>query len=109
MCHRIIQRLILLVVLLLNCRDAADRGKESSVSLDNRIQELVGLSEVTGLSIAVVRDGEPVWVRAYGVRHAKTAEPVQDDTLFEAASLSKPVFAYAVHRLAERGEIDLRE
>ena len=101
------QTFILMLVLLLGCRGTTESEKEASASLDERIQELVRLSEVTGLSIAVVRDGAPEWVGTYGVKHAETGEPIQDDTMFEAASLSKPVFAYAVHRLAERGEIDL--
>ena len=101
------QMFVLVLVLWVGCGGTTESQKESSSKLDERIEELVRLSEVTGLSIAVVRDGEPEWVGTYGVKHAETTEPVRDDTLFEAASLSKPVFAYAVHRLAERGEIDL--
>jgi CubicO group peptidase (beta-lactamase class C family) len=36
-----------------------------------------------------------------------TGEKVNDLTLYEAASITKPVFAFAVQRLAERGVIDL--
>jgi len=41
------------------------------------------------------------------VKNSITKEPLNDSTLFEAASITKPVFGYAVHRLAERGVIDL--
>ena len=42
-----------------------------------------------------------------GVVEAGTKRPVHADTLFPAASLGKPVFAYAVLRLAEQGRLDL--
>ena len=72
--------------------------------------ELPGLLEqgnIPGLSIAVIRDGKLGWSAAYGVKSLETNEPVDRETVFEAASLSKPVFAYAVLRMVERGAFDL--
>jgi len=63
--------------------------------------------DVPGLSMAIVRDGKILWHGAFGVRDAATGVPVADDTVFEAASLSKPVFAYAVLKLADAGQLDL--
>jgi CubicO group peptidase (beta-lactamase class C family) len=45
--------------------------------------------------------------RGFGVKEVGTKEAVDASTMFEAASLSKPVFAYAVLRMVERGELDL--
>src|SRR6266699_426718 len=45
--------------------------------------------------------------RAFGVKDAASKVPVDDATMFEAASMSKPVFAYAVLKLCERGVLDL--
>jgi CubicO group peptidase (beta-lactamase class C family) len=39
------------------------------------------------------------WHRNFGVRNAKTTEPVTDDVIFEAASFTKPFFAYYVTAL----------
>lgn len=64
------------------------------------------LASVPGLAMAVVADGA-VDARGYGVRRAGTEDVVMEDTVFEAASLTKPVFAYLVHRMAEEGAIDL--
>ena len=61
---------------------------------------------VPGLSIALLRDAERVWRHGFGVKNTKTNEPVADDTVFEAASLSKPVFAYAVLKLLDAGKFD---
>jgi CubicO group peptidase (beta-lactamase class C family) len=63
--------------------------------------------DVPGLSIALIRDGRVAWHRGFGVKNADTKEPVSDSTVFEAASLSKPVFAYAVLRLADSGKLEL--
>ena len=60
-----------------------------------------------GLAIALLRGGNVVWHRGFGVKNTNTKEPVDDTTVFEAASLSKPVFAYAVLKLVDSGKFDL--
>lgn len=62
---------------------------------------------VPGLALAVVEGGRLSWAGAFGVADAAAGAPVDTSTVFEAASLSKPVFAWAVLRLAEEGRIDL--
>lgn len=62
---------------------------------------------VPGIGIAVVERGRLAWSRTMGLANAERGTPVDDATLWEVASLSKPVFAYAVLQLADRGEIDL--
>ncbi|MEX2539986.1 MAG: serine hydrolase domain-containing protein [Actinomycetota bacterium] len=61
---------------------------------------------VPGVSVATVEDGALAWADAYGVR-AVDGEPTTVDTVFEAASISKPVFAWWVLGLCERGVLDL--
>ena len=76
-------------------------------ALKKRIPELLKEGSVPGLSLALIRDGKTYWVQGFGVRDAKTGQPVTDDTIFEAASLSKPVFAYGVLKLVDQGKLDL--
>ena len=64
-------------------------------------------SGVPGLSAALVLDGELAWSGAFGIRDTATGDPVTSSTMFQAASLTKQVFAYTVLRLADRGVIDL--
>ena len=62
---------------------------------------------VPGVGIAVVEDGNVTWSRPFGVTNAVTRAPVNARTVFETASLSKPVFAYLVLQMVDLGLIDL--
>jgi CubicO group peptidase (beta-lactamase class C family) len=75
--------------------------------LERELPRLMADAGVPGLSIALVRGGRLVWHRGFGVRVTATQEPVRDETVFEAASLTKPVFAYAVLKLVDAGRLDL--
>lgn len=82
-------------------RTGADSGE--SRTLAARMVEL----DVPGVSIAVFDDGRIAWARAWGVRDVTTGEPVDTLTLFQAASISKPVAAVGMFRLAEQGRVDV--
>jgi CubicO group peptidase (beta-lactamase class C family) len=62
---------------------------------------------VPGVSVAVVDDGAVAWAGGYGVADAETGEPVTPETLFQAASISKPVAAVAALALVEEGTLAL--
>jgi CubicO group peptidase (beta-lactamase class C family) len=71
------------------------------------LQEVLEKYHVPGLAVAVVRDFEIHWAKGYGVADVTTGAPVENDTLFQAASISKPVAAMAVLRAAETGMFSL--
>ncbi len=75
--------------------------------LDTLLPRLMRDADIPGLSIAVVKDGQIMYSRAFGVRSADTREPVDAHTVFSAASLSKPLFAFGVMQLVEAGKFDL--
>lgn len=64
---------------------------------------------VPGVSIAVIHDGAVEWARSYGVLAAGSPAAATADTLFQAASISKPVAALAALRLVAAGELPLDE
>jgi CubicO group peptidase (beta-lactamase class C family) len=86
---------------------AADAAREVTGELEQLIPRLLQEHATPGLGIALIRDAQVVWARGFGVADAETGTPVDERTIFEAASMSKPVFAYAVMKLAERGLLDL--
>jgi len=75
--------------------------------LERDIPELMKKDGVPGLAIAVIRGGKTTWVHGFGVKEVKTGQPVTGETVFEAASLSKPVFTYGVLKLVEQGKLGL--
>ncbi|MHB0878102.1 MAG: serine hydrolase domain-containing protein, partial [Anaerolineae bacterium] len=62
---------------------------------------------VPGVSVATIEGGVVAWRQGFGLARLEPATPVSPRTVFEAASLSKPVFAYAVLGLCARGRLDL--
>jgi CubicO group peptidase (beta-lactamase class C family) len=60
-----------------------------------------------GVSVAVINDGAIEWAKGYGITEAGGATPVTPQTLFQAASLSKPVAALAALRLVDQGKLAL--
>jgi CubicO group peptidase (beta-lactamase class C family) len=63
--------------------------------------------KVPGVSIAVVEGGRLTWARGFGVKEAGKPDSITPATLFQAASISKPVAATAMLRLVERGTLNL--
>jgi CubicO group peptidase (beta-lactamase class C family) len=71
------------------------------------LEQLLKDGRVPGLAFAIIRDGRIVETKALGVRDTSTGIAVDGNTIFEAASLSKPVFAYAVLQLVDAGLLSL--
>src|SRR6187455_198347 len=88
-------------------KPAARRRWVPDADVLEEIPLVMQLAGLPGLSMAALDSGKVFWQQTFGVADAQTLAPVQPDTLFEGASTSKPVFAYAVLQLVERGVIDL--
>ncbi len=84
-----------------------DYDSSKEVLVDSFIEAYRQYYQIPGVSVALVKDGKLVYHKNFGVKNNLSQEKVTDSTLFEAASITKPVFAFAVMRLAEKGLIDL--
>jgi CubicO group peptidase (beta-lactamase class C family) len=78
-------------------------------AVDGAARQAMAASTAPGLALGLVHHGQVVWVTGYGVADRTTGRPVTAATRFQAASLSKPVTAWGVLRLVERGRIGLDE
>jgi CubicO group peptidase (beta-lactamase class C family) len=83
------------------------KKEELAARLEKLIPQLMTDGGVPGLSVLLIHDNRVFWQRSFGVTNVETKQPVTADTIFEAASLSKPVFAYGVLKLADAGKLDL--
>jgi CubicO group peptidase (beta-lactamase class C family) len=65
--------------------------------------------KVPGVSVAFFDHGQIIWTKTYGFADVAAKKPVTPDTLFQAASISKPVAALAALRLVQDGKLNLDE
>ena len=79
----------------------------SSLPDDPAFDGLLQAFDVPGMAIATLTGCNVDGVRTIGMADLHSGMPVTQNTAFEAASLSKPVFAYLVLQLADEGVIDL--
>jgi CubicO group peptidase (beta-lactamase class C family) len=75
-------------------------------SLDALVREAMEEWQVPGLALAVTRDGEPDWVRAYGLREVEASLPVTGDTQFILCSVTKSFTAVGLAMLVDEGRLD---
>ena len=78
-----------------------------SRDFQRQIPTLMEVAGVPGVGMSVVSERGRVWEYFHGVANADEGRPVSADTLWAAASLGKPVFAFAALRLADDGLLDL--
>lgn len=73
------------------------------------LEDRLRFYQVPGVSVAVINDGRLEWARAWGEAEAGSGIPATPETLFQAASISKPVMAVGALRLVEEGVLSLDE
>jgi CubicO group peptidase (beta-lactamase class C family) len=78
------------------------------VSISTSLETAFNNSQVPGASLAVI-NGDKIDTVTFGVKNLDLADPITPDTIFDAASLSKPLFSFAVLQLVDAGIFDLDE
>lgn len=73
------------------------------------MMDLMKETNTPGISVAVIHNSEIVWTKGYGVVDIETQKPVNTNSIFQAASISKPLTALAVMKLVQDGKLDLDE
>jgi CubicO group peptidase (beta-lactamase class C family) len=78
-------------------------AQQLTASIPALLQEL----QIPGAALVLLQGGRPVWSGQFGVCEAGSDRAVRPNTVFEAASMSKPVFAYLVLQTVQAGQLDL--
>ncbi len=91
-------------------KDALNIAPEFS-DVINKIEkltpELMNELKVPGVSVTVIKNKEIVWSNNFGVADCDTKNPVSSKTIFEACSMSKPIFTYLVLKLVDEEKLEL--
>ncbi len=82
---------------------SAASGDLSGLTLEQVIEK----EHVPGVSVAVIHDFAVHWAKGYGIADIQSGAHVDTDTLFQAASISKPVAAMAVLKAVQDGRFGL--
>ncbi len=82
-------------------------SRSSTEEVDAFIKNQMNYYNVPGASIAVIKNGQVVYDEVFGVKSLLTGVPITKQTKFQAASVTKSVFAYIVNRLVDQGKFDL--
>jgi len=86
---------------------ASARAQVVLPGLDKEVQRFMKRWEIPGGSLALVKDGQLLYTKAYG--QADNDIPTQPYHLFRIASLSKPITAMAILKLQEQGKLKLND
>lgn len=84
-------------------------GKEfqETKALDEAVQSAMKEYSIPGAAIAVTHHGKLVYARGFGYADLGAREPVQPESLFRLASISKPITAVAIMQLIEQGKLSM--
>ncbi len=74
---------------------------------EQRLEEKMALHNIPGLSMAIINNGEIVYKTTKGFANKALKKPVLSSTIFEGASLSKPLFGFLVMTFVDEGLLDL--
>ena len=106
---------IVIITMLVSCSNSEESnviktytGQTKKVEdLNEFLKTQMDSLGIPALSIAIINDGEITYHNALGVTNTITKKGITKGSIFEAASLSKPVSAFFMMKLSEKGIIDL--
>ncbi len=104
---------------LLQTLNASNDGHENALKpsestpemgqVDKLMCDFLAKHKVPGASIAISRQGKPVYSKGYGYADLETQTAASSKSLFRIASLSKPITAVAILQLIEQGKLGLHD
>jgi D-alanyl-D-alanine carboxypeptidase len=93
--------------LLLLFAALAARAQEVEKKVDEYVRAEMEKRHIPGVSIAVVKEGKPLFAKGYGLANVEFDAPAAADTVYQLASVTKQFTATAILLLAEDGKLSL--
>ncbi|QBD79153.1 class A beta-lactamase-related serine hydrolase [Ktedonosporobacter rubrisoli] len=84
-----------------------DLVRRTLAGVQQHIAELATRLQVPGVAVGLLHQGEEAWT-SYGVTRIDNLQPITPETLFQVASITKPVVASVIMRLAEMNKLDVK-
>jgi len=81
--------------------------KQFEVLLNEHVSELMDYYQIPGANIALVKNGQLIWVKAYGYADIENKKPMTVKSYCRVESISKPVVAWGIMRLVQEGKLNL--
>jgi len=78
-----------------------------TTTIDSIVNKLLDTADITGLQLGIINYNNIAYVKSYGYKNRALNQLNDSNTIFYAASLAKPLFAYIVMQLVDEGKIDL--
>src|SRR6266481_1242276 len=97
---------LLTATLLVSADFAAAAGNDPVVELDAFITRALKEYQVPGAAVAVLRDGKMALLKGYGVRDVTKSGAVDENTIFQLASVTKTLTATAAATVVDEGKLD---
>lgn len=99
--------IVCLILIPISYAIAAPPSSVMPIALDKKISALLEQYGIPGASLAVVRNGKIIDIKSYGYADIATKRPVNSDTLFQAASITKTLTSTAVLKIMAADNISL--
>jgi CubicO group peptidase (beta-lactamase class C family) len=89
--------------------ESAGMSSERLERINDLVQEYIDAGRITGAVTLVARQGRVVHLKAQGVMDAESGRPMDTDTMFRVASMSKPIAAVAIMMMIEEGKVAIND
>lgn len=100
---------IFVLILFVLCSIPSFAQDAISAKVDEFVRAEMQKQKIPGVSLAVVKDGQIVYAKGYGLSNVEHQVPVKPETVFQSGSVGKQFTAAAVMLLVEEGKINLED
>ncbi|HEX5702318.1 MAG TPA: serine hydrolase [Pyrinomonadaceae bacterium] len=106
---RVIKTAIAIAFLAAGFKTVVCAQDATSAQIDELVKTEMKLQRIPGLSLAVVKDGQIVLAKGYGLANVEHQVPAKAETIFQSGSMGKQFTAMAVMMLVEAGKVSLSD